>query len=143
MLATNVLEHERLSSTQVLSQYKAQQSVERGFRFLKDPLFFTSSVFLKLPERVEALALVMGLCLLVYSLGQRQLRQALAETQTTVKNQLKKPTATPTLRWIFQSFQAVHLLEVAGAGQVSNLNEERRRVVQLLGEACGRYYLVG
>ena len=34
-----------------------QQSNERGFRFLKDPLFFTSSVFVKTPERVEAIAL--------------------------------------------------------------------------------------
>jgi transposase len=142
VLATNVLESDRLSSAEALSEYKAQQSAERGFRFLKDPLFFTSSVFLKSPQRVEAMAMVMGLCLLVYSLGQRQLRQALAQSQTTVKDQLKKATATPTLRWIFQCFQAVHLLEVAGRKQISNLNEERRRIVKLLGEACSRYYLV-
>ena len=60
----------------LLHEYKAQQSTERGFRFLKDPLFFTSSVFLNSPERVAALAMIMGLCLLVYSLGQRALRQA-------------------------------------------------------------------
>jgi transposase len=142
VLSTNVLESERLSSAEALSEYKAQQSAERGFRFLKDPLFSTSSVFLKSPQRVEAMAMVMGLCLLVYSLGQRQLRQALAQSQTTVKDQLKKATATPTLRWIFQYFQAVHLLEVAGRKQISNLNEERRRIVKLLGEACSRYYLV-
>ena len=34
--------------------------------------------------------MVMGLCLLVYTLGQRQLRQALAQTQETIPNQLKK-----------------------------------------------------
>ena len=45
ILATNVL---------VLREYKAQQSTERGFRFLKDPLFFTSSVFLNATERVAA-----------------------------------------------------------------------------------------
>jgi hypothetical protein len=28
--------------------------VERGFRFLKDPLFFAGSTFLKRPERVMA-----------------------------------------------------------------------------------------
>ncbi len=38
----------------VLGEYKAQQSTERGFRFLKDPLFFTSSVFLNSTERVAA-----------------------------------------------------------------------------------------
>ncbi|BAC90190.1 IS1634 family transposase [Gloeobacter violaceus] len=143
VLATNVLDEQQLSTAQVLSQYKAQQSVERGFRFLKDPLFFTSSVFLKSPERVEAVAMVMGLCLLVYSLGQRQLRLALSAAQLTVKSQTKKPTATPTLRWIFQVFQAVHLLEVAGVKQVSNLNAERRRIVECLGPTCGQYYLMG
>ncbi len=65
ILATNVLDTEILSNDEVLREYKHQQSSERGFRFLKDPLFFTSSVFLNTPRRVAALAMVMGLCLLV------------------------------------------------------------------------------
>ena len=77
ILATNVLEAPQLGSDEMIVKYKEQQSAERGFGFLKDPLFFTDSVFLKSPERIEALALVMGLCLLVYTLGQRLLRQAL------------------------------------------------------------------
>jgi transposase len=44
-----------LSDEQMLVHYKQQQGVERGFRFLKDPLFFASSVFLKTPERIMAL----------------------------------------------------------------------------------------
>ena len=98
ILATNVLDAEILPNDEVLRKYKAQQSSERGFRFLKDPLFFTSSVFLNTPRRVAALAMVMGLCLLVYTLGQRQLRHALAQEQETVPNQLGKPTTSPTLR---------------------------------------------
>jgi transposase len=54
VLATNVLESEQLSCEQMLSEYKAQQGAERGFRFLKDPMFFTSSVFLKTTSRVSA-----------------------------------------------------------------------------------------
>ncbi len=46
ILATNVLDIDELTDDDVLGEYKAQQSTERGFRFLKDPLFFTSSVFL-------------------------------------------------------------------------------------------------
>ncbi|CDN10848.1 hypothetical protein RintRC_1906 [Richelia intracellularis] len=68
ILATNVLDADKLSNEDVLPKYKAQQSTERGFRFLKDPLFFTSTVFLNSRKRVAALAMVMGLCLLVYSL---------------------------------------------------------------------------
>jgi transposase len=60
VLATNVLDAKELSLDEMLSEYKAQQSAERGFGFLKDPLFFTDSLFLKSPERVEALAMLMG-----------------------------------------------------------------------------------
>ncbi|MBD2012387.1 IS1634 family transposase [Microcoleus sp. FACHB-45] len=67
ILATNVLEINELDPDQMLSTYKQQQSAERGFSFLKDPLFFTDSVFLKSSERIESLALIMGLCLLVYT----------------------------------------------------------------------------
>ncbi|WP_239124674.1 IS1634 family transposase, partial [Leptolyngbya sp. CCY15150] len=80
ILATNVLDAQTYPAERLLREYKGQQQVERGFRFLKDPLFFTSSVFVKKPQRVEALALVMVLTLLVYSLGQRKLRAQLDQT---------------------------------------------------------------
>lgn len=142
ILATNVLEREEFSDEELLGEYKGQQATERGFRFLKDPLFFTSSVFLKSPRRVAALAMVMGLCLLVYSLGQRLLRQALSQSKQSLKNQLKKPTQTPTLRWVFQCFQSVHLLTVDNIKQIANLTEERQQILRLLGAACQKYYLL-
>ena len=46
MLATNDL-NERLTMEKMLSLYKSQQSVEKGFRFLKSPDFLTSSLYLK------------------------------------------------------------------------------------------------
>jgi len=141
VLATNVLESAQLSDEDLLVEYKAQQS-KRGFRFLKDPLFFTSSVFLKSPRRVAALAMVMGLCLLVYSLGQRKLRQALRQSKQPLKNQLKKPTQTPTLRWVFQCFQSVHLVGIDNLAQVVNLTEERQHILRFLGAACQKYYLL-
>ena len=142
ILATNVTDEDVLSNDEVLIEYKGQQSSERGFRFLKDPLFFTSSVFLNTPRRVAALAMVMGLCLLVYTLGQRQLRQALAQTQETIPNQLKKPTATPTLRWVFQCFQAIHLVHLNHQLQVSNLTKARLKILSFLGSPCQKYYLI-
>ncbi len=68
---------------------------------------------------------VMGLCLLVYSLGQRSLRQALDNAQQTVKNQVGKSTAKHTLRWMFQCFMSIHLLTIAGAKHITNLKTER------------------
>jgi hypothetical protein len=35
----------------------------------------------------------------------------------------------PLLRWVFQLFQAVHLLSVDGAKRISNLTEERRSIL--------------
>jgi transposase len=126
----------------MLSKYIEQQSSERGFGFLKDPLFFTDSIFLKSPERVEALALLMGLCLLVYTLAQRQLRQTLKKSQSGIKNQLGKLTERPTLRWIFQCFQSVHLLIINGVKQISNLTDERLWILRFFPNACRRYYLL-
>jgi transposase len=116
-----------LNNEAVLSEYKEPQSTERGFGFLKDPLFFADSVFLKDPGRIAAVGMVMGLCLLVYNLGQRTLRQALVQADESLSNQLKKPTQRPTLRWIFQCFQAVHLLVIDGVKQIANLTDERKR----------------
>lgn len=143
ILATNGVEDaEQLSPQQALDQYKGQQGIERGFRFLKDPLFFASSVFLKSSERIMALAMVMGLCLLVYNLGQRQLRQALQQTDQTLPNQLGKATQRPTLRWLFQCFMAVHYVVLNGIQQIANLTDDRRRILQFFGPTCRQYYLL-
>ena len=142
ILATNVLDAEKLTNEHVLCEYKAQQSTERGFRFLKDPLFFTSTVFLNSRKRVAALAMVMGLCLLVYSLGHRALRQSLKRGSQTIQNQLGKPTATPTLRWVFQCFMSIHLLTLASLKQISNLSEQRCWILQFFGAPCRKYYLL-
>jgi transposase len=92
IIATNLLDSNELTHDSILSEYKAQQSCERGFAFLKDPLFFADSIFLKSPERRESLGMIMGLFLLVYTLGQRQIRTPLRESKSTVKNPLGKQT---------------------------------------------------
>ena len=143
ILATHVVDDPSVTPESILTDYKGQQAPERGFKMLKDPLFFTSSVFLKTPERIVALATIMGLSLMVYTLAQRHLRQALADSNDTVLNQRKQPTKSPTLRWIFQAFQAVHLVVLNGQAQVSNLTPERLKILQLLGAPCQKYYLTG
>jgi len=143
ILATNVLSKpEEPTSDELLAEYKGRQSVERGFRFLKDPMFFASSVFVKTPRRVAAIAMVMGLCLLVYALGERSLRQTLEQSGASIRHQRGKPTRRPTLRWVFQLFQAVHLLSVDGSKQISNLTDERRSILGFLLPGCRRYYLL-
>ena len=140
VIATNILESSVLSNDEMICEYKAQQSCERGFGFLKDPLFFADSIFLKSPERIEALAMIMGLCLLVYTLAQRQIRAALSASNSTGKNQLGKSINNPTLRWIFQCFQSIHLVTLNQETDISNLTPERNFILTFLPENCRRYY---
>ncbi|MFM6151848.1 MAG: IS1634 family transposase, partial [Sphaerospermopsis kisseleviana] len=139
-LISTVLDSKELSDDSMLSEYKAQQSCERGFGFLKDPLFFADSIFLKSPERIESLGMIMGLCLLVYTLAQRQIRNALKESKSTIKNQLGKATDRPTLRWIFQCFQCIHLVTLNQEEHISNWNKDRDFILRLLPDDCLRYY---
>jgi transposase len=104
IVGTNILEPTALSDQVLIGTYKDQGGVERGFRFLKDPLFLASSVFVKKPERIMALSFIMVLCLLVYRLAEFRLRSRLAETQQTIPDQVHKPTARPTMRSRFSMF---------------------------------------
>ena len=142
ILATNILDNSELTAEDCLTYYKRPQANEDGFGFLKDPLFFASSVFLKSPKRIMAVGLIMGLCLMVYKLGQRQLRQSLAHAHDTIDDQKGKPTQNPTLRWIFQCFMSVHYVQVDGESQVVNLTDTRRHILQFLGRKCQHYYLI-
>ncbi len=142
IIATNRLDSESFSCDEMLIKYKEQQNVERGFAFLKDPLFFADSVFLKSPRRIETMAMLMGLCLMVYSLGQREVRRQLSSAKTGIPNQLGKLTDRPTLRWIFQCFQGIHLLVHQGIKQVVNLTEERQATLKFFPLSCQQYYLL-
>jgi transposase len=149
ILATNETDPDLLSPQAMLSQYKAQAvSVERGFRFLKDPLFFADSLFLKNPGRIMALIMIMVLALLVYSLAERKLRLQLAETGQSVPNQVGKETQTPTMRWIFQVFEGIDLLIIRQNDQivhrqVLNLQQNHLTVLRLLGPPVEKCYTLG
>ena len=144
IVGTTILEASQLSDEELINNYKQQGSVERGFRFLKDPLFLASSVFVKKPERVVALGFLMVLCLLVYRFAEYRLRTRLAETEQTLPNQVNKPTATPTMRWIFQCLEGIDLLRIStAAGIISlvlHLQPFHERVLMLLGPPYLKFY---
>jgi len=138
VLATNTDESE-LDNETILQRYKAQSSVERGFRFLKDPLFFVSSLFLKKPSRIDALLMIMLLSLLVYSIAQRRMRASMKKQKATVPSQINQPNSSPTLRWIFQCFEGINLVQMTekydyDAIWLDGMDELRQRIVSYLGE---------
>ena len=142
ILATNLVDDNKLKPEEIITNYKNQQSCERGFRFLKDPLFFADSLFIENPERIETMLCLMSLCLLVYNLGQRELRNNLKRAKIGINNQLGKLTDSPTLRWIFQCFQGIHLLTLNGINQIVNLTDERNFILNYLPSSCKKYYLL-
>lgn len=141
ILATNELDTTVLPAADVLAGYKKQSTAERGFRFLKDPRFLATALYLKKPERIMALLMVMTICLLVYAALEYRLRQALHGQQETFPDQKGQPVQTPTMRWIFHYFVGIHVLLGAGAAPlVLNLNAQHQLVLRLLGAAYEALY---
>ena len=133
ILATNqeidtIEQHQEL-----LLNYKAQHSVERGFRFIKDPNMVASSFYVQKPSRVAALMFVMTCCLLVYSALQCRIRRALQDANTSVPDQKAKNTQNPTARWVFQLFVGIHELYLPDQQRIIlNLKQEHRDIIDLL-----------
>lgn len=65
MRATNDLDATPLPPQTRLAGDQGHTHGERGFRFLKNPEFWASSRYLKTPERIIALLLVMTVCVFV------------------------------------------------------------------------------
>jgi transposase len=145
VLGTNIKAKE-LSDVEVIAAYKAQSQVEGGFRFLKDPLFFVSSLFVKKPTRIQGLLMVMTLALLVYSVAQRRLRQALARQNESLPNQINQPTQRPTLRWVFQLLEGIHRVRMIVQDQVRDLieglNEVQIKILRMFGQEVCQIYQV-
>lgn len=140
ILSTNELAEQALSAEQVLAAYKGQARVERGFRFLKDPLFLASSLFLKNEKRIMALLMVMTLCLLVYAGLEWRIREGLREQKETFPDQKGKPTKRPTARWVFQCFVGIHVLILAQQQLVLNLQQRHEVILNVLGQRYHLYY---
>ncbi|WDE03230.1 IS1634 family transposase [Thalassomonas viridans] len=133
IIATNDLS-ENLTMDKALSTYKSQQAVEKGFRFLKSPDFFTSAIYLKKPERIESLLMVMTTCLMVYAALEHQIRKQLKAQNRHFLDQKKRPSQKPTARWVFQCFQGVTLLYLEGQPpMVVNWKARQQTIIDCLG----------
>ena len=113
VLLTNVPTEREMahSAREVLRAYKEQHGVEQNFAFLKDPLI-VNSLFLKKPERIEALGLVLLLALLLWRLVERALRVHVETTGSTLIGWDKKATQKPTAFMMMTKFAAVMVIKV-------------------------------
>ena len=98
VLITNVPSQDKdqkWTGEELLRLYKEQDGIEKNFGFLKDPAI-VNAIFLKKPERVEALGLILLLCLLLWRLVERNLKLYVKETDTLLPGWKKQLTRNPT-----------------------------------------------
>ena len=144
ILATNQLDTKAMPDHLVLEEYKAQQTTERGFAFVKDKTFEVSSVYLKKQTRIQALMMIMSLALFMYSLIQYQVRKSLKEKNELIPNQLKKGTNRPTSKWIFFLFRSIKCVSIRGPAftqdMITNLDDLLNRILSYFGEETMKLY---
>jgi len=107
ILITNL--DQSYSPFEVLKQYKAQSRVETSFKFLKDPLF-VGPVFLKKPSRVQALAYVLLMALLMFGLLERRVREAMKHEAEPLLIPGKVKTFKPTGKKILESLEGIMVM---------------------------------
>ena len=140
--ATNELDDTQLPPQELLEGYKRQGHAERGFRFLKDPRFLASSLYLKKPQRIMALLMVMTVCLLVYAALEYRIRERPEGprpppflTKRAPRYRIRQRGGSFTILWEFNVFFI--------PGQwplVLNLTEEHQQLLKLLGKPYERFY---
>ena len=79
----------------LLELYKNQSGIEQNFGFLKDPVI-VNSIFLKKPNRIEVLGLILVIALLIWRLMERCMRQHLERTKSEISGWKNRPTKRPT-----------------------------------------------
>jgi transposase len=126
-------------ASEVLRAYKEQHGIEQNFGFLKDPLI-VNSLFLKNPERIEALGFVCLLALLIWRLMERSLRLHVETTGNTLPGWDQKETTRPTAFMMMTKFSTVIVLKVGGQRQLAQpLSAIQQQYLLALGVATTHF----
>lgn len=138
VLATNGLAPQELSDAERLRASKGQPAAELSFQWTKNPAAI-APIFLETPTRIAALGGVYLIALLVYTLIERQVRNALVAQGETLPDR-PAPSQHPTGRTVFPLMRNVAIVNLVWAGQVQRqvtmLSADQLHVIRLLG--CDR-----
>ena len=144
VLATNI-PLEELASADVIKEYKKLDFVEKSFAFLKTPEFFTDAFYIKSVGRIQAMLVIMTLSLLIYTVAQRRMRQHLENAKMTFPNQINQPSKRPTLRWLFQCLEGIHVVRMIATAVpidtvITGMTDLRKRILSCFGEFVIKIY---
>lgn len=113
VLITSLLDEVKYTDAAILAEYKEQNSIEQAFRFLKSPVYL-GLVFLKKPERVEALGYVFILVLLVATYLEHRVRKSLEERGEYLPQPGGQKAYRPTLKTILEVINTVFVMSFDG-----------------------------
>jgi transposase len=106
------------SARDILTVYKDQHGTEQNYGFLKDPVI-VNSLFLKKPERIEALGLVLLLALLLWRVMERAMRTYVGSSSTPLPGWDKKVTERPTSFMMVTKFAGVIVVKLGPHRQLA------------------------
>jgi transposase len=106
------------SAGDILAVYKDQHGTEQNYGFLKDPII-ANSLFLKKPERIEALGFVCLLALLIWRLMERAMRTYVDTTSIPLPGWDKQATERPTSFMMVTKFVGVSVLKLGHQRQLA------------------------
>jgi transposase len=141
-LVTNVAE---FSELELLQAYKRQPVIEKRFSQLKTD-FEVAPVYLKAVHRIQALLCMYFFALLAEALLERQLRQAMQQSEIEALPLYPegRPCHWPTTRRVIDLFETVqqHTLEQRGRPtevMVTDLTRLQRKLLKLIGLSAKDY----
>lgn len=108
VLASNDLD---ISAEEMLKEYKTQSSVEKKFQQLKSPEFI-NALFVKTPERVEALTYMILIGLMILSVMEHVVRRELKKENEIILGPGKIKMTRPSLKAIMGIFEYVPVILV-------------------------------
>lgn len=133
VLASNDLS---ISGEKMLSEYKTQSQVEKRFRNLKSPKYM-NSLFLKNPQRVEALVYLLLITLMILTIAEKVVRNGLKETDDLVIGIDRRKLKQPTLDTISQIINRVRVVTYKNEGktyrQIRKLDDSCQKIIDFLG----------
>ena len=106
------------SARAFLTVDKDQQGTEPNYGFLKNPVL-GNRLFLKKPERIEALGLILLLALLLWRLMERAMRAYVDTSRTPLPGWDKQATERPTAFMMITKFAGVIVMKLGSHRQLA------------------------
>ena len=103
VLITDLKDAHRYDARRLLREYRDQVAVETRFRFLKNPIW-VDAMFVHRRDRFEALAYVLVIACLVYTIIERRARRTLRASGEILHILGKRKTSQPTAQSLLEMF---------------------------------------